>query len=117
MVSLGVTLGLIAGGVVFSWVRTRNLPDAKGGRVMLSAVVSKSANSDVASTVARTLVWYPTGRHWFAAIEEAIRCATSSIVAEFYIWSPGQLAQRLESLLAEAVERGLQRAAADRRLR
>ncbi len=73
---------------------------------MLSAAGSEAANSDVASTVARTIVWYPTGRQWFAAIEEAIRRATSSIVAEFYIWSPGLLAQRLESLLAEAVGRG-----------
>jgi len=67
---------------------------------------SEAANSDAASAVAQTIAWYPTGWQWFAAIEEAIHRATSSIVAEFYIWSSGRLAQRLESLLVEAVGRG-----------
>ena len=58
------------------------------------------------TSVAPSLAWYPTGREWFAAILGEIEQAQISVDVEFYIWSPGQLADRLAAALARAAGRG-----------
>ncbi len=60
------------------------------------------------TSVAPSLAWYATGREWFAAILEAIDRARCSIDVEFYVWSPGQLADRLGAAMARAAGRGCQ---------
>lgn len=51
-------------------------------------------------------VWHPTGGQWFSEIVAAIERAQSVIDLEFYIWTPGRLANRLQGGLARAVARG-----------
>lgn len=53
-----------------------------------------------------TLTWHASGAEWFAAILRAIATARQAIELEFYIWTPGLLATRLELALVEALRRG-----------
>lgn len=74
---------------------------------MLSLVYSETAHVPVdQGAIASSLDWHPTGRKWFAAIVEAIECAQECVDVEFYIWTPGLLAERLERVLGAAVSRG-----------
>ena len=52
------------------------------------------------------VTWHPTGAQWFDAVLEGIERAEATIDVEFYIWSPGRLADRLHGALARAVGRG-----------
>lgn len=52
------------------------------------------------------ITWHATGAQWFDAVLEGIERAESTIDVEFYIWSPGRLADRLHGALARAVGRG-----------
>ena len=68
---------------------------------------STPAGSAADSLVAgRAITWHTTGAQWFDAIVQAIERAESTIDVEFYIWSPGRLADRLHGALASAVARG-----------
>lgn len=58
------------------------------------------------TSAASLVTWHSTGAHWFDAVVEGIERAQSTIDMEFYIWSPGRLADRLHDALARAVGRG-----------
>ena len=72
----------------------------------LSMRAPDSAADAARLPMAASTAWYATGRQWFEAIVAAIERAETSVEMEFYIWTPGRLASRLESALQAAAARG-----------
>ncbi len=73
---------------------------------MLSLLAPDSAPIPTSPAIAATTAWYPNAQQWFDAIVAAIERAEASVDMEFYIWTPGRLASRLEATLQAAAERG-----------
>ncbi len=73
---------------------------------MLSLLPLDATPPAARAAIASSIAWYPTGRQWFNAILAAIERAEMSVDVEFYIWTPGRLAARVETALAAAAARG-----------
>jgi len=76
------------------------------GRLKFSVVGRNAVVPPATPGIAASFSWLPTGQQWFQAIEAALDQAQSSVDVEFYIWSAGRLATRLESGLVAAAARG-----------